>query len=201
MISSSARTAARVTRWLSDLRPHLVIGDLDSAEKGQLRKLSRCGSCNRTISPRQERNRPRTRHQHAVEFDPNRSSSSPRSAAASTKPSPTLPSSPTPDFPTFDVRLDDGVEEILLCRDQVQVHGRSGDIVSLIPWGGSGHGVQTQDLKWPLNDETLYPEKTRGISNEMISRYSNHPNQIGLASHRSSPSIMNCKSTNHERFP
>jgi thiamine pyrophosphokinase len=60
------------------------------------------------------------------------------------------------------------VEEIFLCRDRVQVHGRSGDIVSLIPWGGAVAEVQTMDLKWALRKETLYPDKTRGISNEML---------------------------------
>ena len=68
---------------------------------------------------------------------------------------------------TFNVRLDDGVEEIFFCRDQVQVHGISGDIVSLIPWQGAVNGIQTENLKWQLNAETLYPDKTRGISNEM----------------------------------
>jgi thiamine pyrophosphokinase len=69
---------------------------------------------------------------------------------------------------TFDVRLDDGVEEVFLCRDQVQVHGRSGDIVSLIPWGGVVTEVETTHLKWALHKEMLYPDRTRGISNEML---------------------------------
>ena len=70
---------------------------------------------------------------------------------------------------TSDVKLDDGVEEILLCRSQVEIHGRSGDIVSLLPWQGEVTDVQTMNLKWQLRKETLYPDKTRGISNEMIS--------------------------------
>jgi thiamine pyrophosphokinase len=68
----------------------------------------------------------------------------------------------------LDARLDDGVEEIFLCRDQAQVQGRSGDLVSLIPWQGAVTEVETQNLKYPLRRETLYPEKTRGISNEML---------------------------------
>ncbi|HEY3475158.1 MAG TPA: hypothetical protein VGK56_11150, partial [Anaerolineales bacterium] len=72
-----------------------------------------------------------------------------------------------PRLASLDVRLDDGVEQILLCRDQVEVHGRRGDIVSLIPWQGAVTEVQTKDLKWPLHNETLYPDKTRGVSNEM----------------------------------
>lgn len=70
---------------------------------------------------------------------------------------------------TCDIRLADGVEEIFFCRDQVKVEGRSGDIVSLIPWQGEVTGVFTENLRWHLHHETLYPEKTRGISNEMTS--------------------------------
>jgi thiamine pyrophosphokinase len=73
-----------------------------------------------------------------------------------------------PKLSTFDIRLADGVEEIFLCRDQANVKGGSGDTVSLIPWGGEVSGVQTENLKWLLRSETLYPYKTRGISNEML---------------------------------
>ncbi len=73
-----------------------------------------------------------------------------------------------PRLSTSDVRLTDGVEEIFFCRDQAKVEGRSGDIVSLIPWQGEVAGVFTENLRWHLHHETLYPEKTRGISNEMI---------------------------------
>ena len=68
---------------------------------------------------------------------------------------------------THNLRITDGVEEIFFCRDQAKVEGRSGDIVSLIPWQGEVTGVFTENLRWHLHHETLYPEKTRGISNEM----------------------------------
>ena len=79
-----------------------------------------------------------------------------------------------------DVRLDDGVEEIFFCRDQEEVRGRSGDIVSLIPWGNPVQGVQTQGLKWQLHSETLFPERTRGISNEMTSEVASVKIESGL---------------------
>ncbi len=69
---------------------------------------------------------------------------------------------------TLDCRLDNGVEEVFFCRDQIKVEGRSGDLVSLIPWRGTVKGIRTKGLRWPLNHETLYPEKTRGVSNEML---------------------------------
>jgi thiamine pyrophosphokinase len=66
------------------------------------------------------------------------------------------------------LRLDDGIEEVFFCRDQVQINGSVGDLVSLLPWQGEVTGVVTTNLKWPLRDEVLYPNKTRGISNEML---------------------------------
>ena len=68
---------------------------------------------------------------------------------------------------TRNIKLTDGVEEIFFCRTQAQIQGRSGDIVSLIPWQGEVTGVFTENLRWHLRHETLYPDKTRGISNEM----------------------------------
>ena len=81
---------------------------------------------------------------------------------------------------TFDLRLDDGVEAAFFCRDQVEVQGRSGDLVSLIPWGGVVEGVRTEGLRWPLSNETLYPYKTRGISNELLAETATIQIQSGL---------------------
>jgi len=67
-----------------------------------------------------------------------------------------------------DIRFDDGVEELFFCRNQAQVKGNIGDIISLVPWNGDVSGVRTTGLKWPLRGETLFSYKTRGISNEMM---------------------------------
>ena len=68
---------------------------------------------------------------------------------------------------TFDLRLDDGFEEVFFCRDTCEINGTPSDLVSLIPWQGEVTGIVTTGLKWRLQNETLYPQKTRGISNEM----------------------------------
>ena len=91
-----------------------------------------------------------------------------------------------PSLPTFDIRLDDGVEEAVFCRaisrkgGQVDVQGRSGDTVSLIPWGGPVEGVTTEGLQWPLYSETLYCSKSRGISNIMVADSASIKIQNGL---------------------
>jgi len=73
-----------------------------------------------------------------------------------------------PALAELDVRLDDGLEEVRLCRAEMLLTGNAGDIVSLLPWGGDVQGVRTEGLQWPLWDETLHADKTRGISNEML---------------------------------
>ena len=84
------------------------------------------------------------------------------------------------DLQPLDLRLDDGVEAAFFCRDQVEVQGRSGDLVSLIPWGGAVAGVRTEGLRWPLSNEKLYPHKTRGISNELLAETASIQIQTGL---------------------
>jgi thiamine pyrophosphokinase len=44
--------------------------------------------------------------------------------------------------------------------------GRVGDLVSLVPVGGSAAGVSTEGLRYPLGGETLMLGRTRGVSNE-----------------------------------
>ncbi len=72
-----------------------------------------------------------------------------------------------PDLATLDVRLEDGHEEVFLIRAERSITGQVGETVSLLPWGGPANGVSTQGLQYPLRGETLYPERTRGISNVM----------------------------------
>ena len=72
-----------------------------------------------------------------------------------------------PVWDSVDVRMDDGVEEIFFARDQAEIHGRIGELVSLLPWGGDVVIANTKGLRWALSNETLYAHQTRGISNEM----------------------------------
>ena len=66
------------------------------------------------------------------------------------------------------IRLDDGREEILIIRDTAIVAGKPGETFSLLAMDGCTRGIQTQGLKYPLKDETLCPNRSRGISNEML---------------------------------
>ena len=67
------------------------------------------------------------------------------------------------------ISLDDGSEKVSLVEGRIEILGAKGDTVSLIPYCGPVEGITTRGLAFPLKGETLYPGKTRGISNEMLS--------------------------------
>jgi thiamine pyrophosphokinase len=73
-----------------------------------------------------------------------------------------------PAYITADARLDDGCVEAFWVRHRAAIQGRPGDTVSLLPLLGPVEGILTRGLRYPLRGETLYPEHTRGISNEML---------------------------------
>lgn len=47
----------------------------------------------------------------------------------------------------------------------IALGGRAGDLVSLIPFGGTASGIETAGLRYPLRDESLVPGPARGLSN------------------------------------
>ena len=160
--------------------PHLVIGDMDSATKDEVQRLKEADVLIELY--------PRNKNETDLELALNRAlEKSPSSILMigtlggrldQTLGNISLLSDSR--LATLDVRLDDGVEEAFFCRDQIKVEGRRGDIVSLIPWHSAVKGIRTSGLRWPLSNETLYPEKTRGISNEMLDAVAEVSIEAGL---------------------
>jgi len=148
--------------------PNLVIGDMDSIQTDQWQKLERAGVTIELFPRDKNETDLELALARAIELEPQQIVIVAALGGRLDQTIGNLALLTDLQLAMFDVRLDDGAEEMFICRNQVQVHGRSGDIVSLIPWGNPVRGVQTQGLKWPLKSETLYPEKTRGICNELL---------------------------------
>jgi thiamine pyrophosphokinase len=66
-------------------------------------------------------------------------------------------------------RIVDGDQVALLLRSggTATLHGRPGDLVSLLPLASDAHGVTTMGLAWALEGDTLRLGFSRGVSNEM----------------------------------
>lgn len=150
-----------------ELKPALVIGDMDSAFSGYLQSLQSDGVLIELYPRDKNETDLELAIRRAIELAPEEIVIAAALGGRMDHALANIALLSDLRLAAFDIRLDDGVEEIFFCRDQVQVEGRGGDSVSLIPWGGAVTGIQTENLKWFLENETLHPEKTRGISNEM----------------------------------
>ena len=60
-----------------------------------------------------------------------------------------------------------GEARLWVVRRQQEITGRAGQLVSLLPLGGSARGVHTAGLRWVLRGEMLLAGSARGVSNEM----------------------------------
>ncbi|MCS7202000.1 MAG: thiamine diphosphokinase [Dictyoglomus sp.] len=67
--------------------------------------------------------------------------------------------------------LDRKIRITLMIGEEEKIFwGNEGEIISLIPLSERVEGIILKGLKYPLNNETLYRNLTRGISNEFISK-------------------------------
>ena len=150
------------------LIPHLVIGDLDSADPIEM-AVAEVAGCRVSRFPAEK---DETDLELAINYALAEKFPVVRIAAAlGGRLDQTLGNLmllARPDLRGLDVRLDDGCEEAWLPEGEAEILGRPGEIVSLIPLGLPVEGVETSGLRYPLQAETLYPEHTRGISNEML---------------------------------
>ena len=74
------------------------------------------------------------------------------------------------DLVGIDTHLLDGKRDVFLIRKQANITGKTGQRVSLIPIHGPVKGVRTDGLQYPLENETLFPDQTRGISNRLTNK-------------------------------
>jgi thiamine pyrophosphokinase len=72
-----------------------------------------------------------------------------------------------PELENIPTRIVDDRQEMFVTRDQAEIAGQPGDIVSLIPLGGDAQGIVTEGLLYPLRDEPLVSGPARGVSNVM----------------------------------
>jgi len=150
------------------IQPDLILGDLDSADRGALQKFRDAGVKVESYPRDKNETDLELAINRAIEWHPGQIVILAALGGRLDQTLANITLLADARLAGFDARLDDGVEEVLLCRDRAEVQGGAGDLVSLIPWQGAVTGIQTDGLKWPLHHETLYPDKTRGISNEMI---------------------------------
>jgi len=161
-------------------KPNLIIGDLDSINMEALEEFRSQGA----VIHQYPREKDQTDLELALEFALERKAKTIWVVAAlGNRLDQTLANIfllTKPQLAKIDIRLVDGLREVFLIRNAKEIRGQPGQRVSLLPLNGIAEGIQTEGLKYPLNNETLYPEQTRGISNEIISTSARVSLQQGL---------------------
>lgn len=87
-----------------------------------------------------------------------------------------------PGLERLEITLVDGAQRISLLRggQRRTLHGQPGETVSLLPVGGEAGGIHTQGLEYPLHGEDLHFGATRGISNTLLAAQAQVSLQRGL---------------------
>jgi thiamine pyrophosphokinase len=152
------------------LTPDVIIGDFDSLEPGQLESLKARGAEIIRHPARKDFTDLELALEHAKNIGVTQILVM---AALGNRWDQTLANLLLPAAQSFsgvDIRLVDGSQEILLVKtgQKVVIHGRAGDILSLIPLYGDAIGITTQGLEYPLKNGTLLFGSTRGISNVLV---------------------------------
>jgi thiamine pyrophosphokinase len=150
------------------LRPHIVIGDMDSLDDASLRALGEQGA--------ELRRYPREKDATDLEL------ALLHTAAAGATEIDVLGGLggrwdhtlanvallALPELIGRRVRLLVDRQTLFLVRDSAALEGQAGDTVSLLPLSGEARGVTTQGLLYPLHEATLSYERARGISNVLL---------------------------------
>jgi len=148
-----------------DLTPDLIIGDLDSADRDEVDRLATLGVAVRSFPPEKDETDLELALDAALEMNPHIIWIA---GALGKRLDQTLGNifllTQSKLF-NVDVRLVDGTRQVFLIRNSVVIQGEPGQRISLLPLNGPVTGIRTTGLKYPLEDETLYPDRTRGISN------------------------------------
>lgn len=162
------------------LTPHLVIGDLDSADPELIAKYRAQGVEIRPFPTDKDETDLEIALDAAIKLAPAKIRIA---AALGGRLDQTLANIfllTRADLAEYDIRLIDGHTEVFLIRDSATISGKAGECVSLLPINGPVTGIRTSGLRYHLDDETLYPERTRGVSNQMSAPTASIAIQSGL---------------------
>jgi len=152
------------------VRPHVVIGDLDSLESDLRAELAKAGTQFLSHPPEKDETDLELALLHAVEQGAEEILVFGALGRRIDQTLANLLLLAHPVLTGVSVRIVADGQTVFLIRDQALIEGYPGDTVSLIPVGGDVHGVTAEGLRWPLADETLHFGPARGISNVLLGR-------------------------------
>jgi thiamine pyrophosphokinase len=162
------------------LRPHVLIGDLDSVAPAEAEAAQASGARVERFSPRKDQ----TDLELAVRLARAEGAADILIfGALGARWDQTLANLlllAHPDFHGARLRLVDGAQQIYLIRGQAIIDGQPGDTVSLISLQGDARGVTTHGLEYPLQRGSLAFGSTLGVSNVLLGTQATVTVEAGL---------------------
>jgi len=174
-----------------DLTPHLIIGDLDSADPEQVSRFETLGVEIRKYPPEKDETDLELALDAALAMNPDIVWIAGALGGRLDQTLGNIFLLTQSKLAGVDVRIVDGTRQVFLIRELAVIQGEPGQRLSLIPLNSPAVGVQTDGLKYPLKKETLYPDQSRGISNSLMRSTAKVIIQSGLllCIHQTTPPI------------
>ena len=154
------------TRYLlsTKLTPQLVIGDMDSLPMADLARLEACGIQVLRHPPEKDETDFELALDHAIRQGCNQILVFGALGGRTDQMMANI-LLPLIYMDKAHIILIHGLEELLYIKSRGVIHGSPGDTLSLLPLAGDVSGILTTGLRYPLESETLFFGKSRGISN------------------------------------
>lgn len=151
------------------LKPHLLIGDLDSVDPNDLGEIIEAGIAVRKFPPAKDQTDLELALEYALELGYAQIVIAYPFGDRIDHTLGNLNLLSRPDLAGKTLSLDDGQVEVRLLDAGTSLSTQPGDLISLIDWGAPVEGITTTGLEYPLHNETLVPWQNRGISNIALS--------------------------------
>ncbi|MEI8307842.1 MAG: thiamine diphosphokinase [Chloroflexales bacterium] len=151
--------------YAAGVRPHLVVGDLDSLDPQAEAAFRRAGTEVRRFPAEKDETDLELALLLAVERGADQIDILGALGGRWDQGMANVAMLALPELVGLRVRLRDQEQEAFLVRDAAEIPGGAGDTVSLLPLSGAAHGITTRGLSYPLVAATLRYERSRGISN------------------------------------
>lgn len=156
------------------LRVDLVLGDGDSLEAADQERLRAAGTEVRLVAPEKDLSDTELCLREALAMGA--TAVRIHGALGGTRPEHSLANVALlalPELAGLDVRVEHGAGVMRLFGSAqgpaaIDIFGRPGDFLSLLPLAPVAQGVTTGGLRYPLNDEDLTYGPSRGLSNELL---------------------------------
>lgn len=149
---------------------NLLVGDLDSLPPQEAQLIERAGARVLRVPAAKDETDTELALQHALALNPERIVLCGATGGRTDHLLANVLLLARPALASVDLRLVDHGETLCLLQAAgheavLDIEGRKGDLLSLLPLGGDAIGVTTRDLLYPLVAETLYEGHARGLSN------------------------------------